>query len=96
VFKPQGANADFVSVKGKDVALRTYERGVEAETLACGTGAVAAALWASVHKGLRPPVRVKTAGDDLLRVDFTRDEERFTGVSLEGPVTTVYEGEVDL
>lgn len=75
-FAPAGANVDFVArgsaadgPGGGRVAMRTYERGVEAETLACGSGAIASALWAA-GEGVGSPVEVLTAGGDVLVVSF--------------------------
>jgi diaminopimelate epimerase len=88
LFAPAGANADFVQVTGPDsLAIRTYERGVEAETQACGTGIVAAALVAE-HLGLvRAPVAVRTAGGDTLEVALVP-------LSLTGPAEHVFRGHV--
>ncbi len=65
LFAPAGTNADFIQITGPDsLSIRTYERGVEAETLACGTGIVAAALVAEKLELVQAPVKVKTAGGD--------------------------------
>jgi diaminopimelate epimerase len=90
-FEPEGANVDFVARLGPArVAMRTYERGVEAETLACGSGAMATALWAAAE-GERSPVTVVTAGGDELRVRF-RDDDGGWDVSLEGPTEIAFSG----
>ena len=90
-FGPEGANVDFVArlVDGR-VAMRTWERGVEGETLACGSGAMATALWA-VLEGASPPVTVRTAGGEDLIVNFSRGQ---TGrdATLIGPAVSVYTG----
>ncbi|MFH1139544.1 MAG: diaminopimelate epimerase [Pseudomonadota bacterium] len=90
-FKPAGANVDFVKVLGPDqVAVRTYERGVEGETLACGTGAAAAVLL-SAKKGLvKSPAKVLTRGGEDLTIHFTLTADGFGDVFLEGPVRVVY------
>src|SRR3972149_6886585 len=62
VFAPRGTNVNFVRVKDGTVWIRTYERGVEGETLACGTGAVAAGILSAVHGTVRPPAPVRTRG----------------------------------
>ena len=91
-FGRAGTNADFFSVANGILHIRTYERGVEDETLACGTGAVAAALCS----GLRSPVRVRARGGDL-SVSFARGKDGgFTDVWLTGPVERVFTGEVSL
>lgn len=90
-FEPKGTNVNFIQpLSHRAVRIRTYERGVEGETLACGTGAVASALVA-YRKGLvrEKPVEVHTKGGELLRVDFKDSlEETF----LEGGVCKVFEG----
>jgi len=92
-FQPEGTNVDFVEVEGNLIKVRTYERGVEAETLSCGTGVTAAAIVASLVQGLSSPVKVKTKGGNL-RIYFQRkDEHNFTQVFLEGEARLVYEGE---
>ncbi|MCX7990114.1 MAG: diaminopimelate epimerase [Aquificaceae bacterium] len=90
-FQPWGTNVNFVqAVSSRSVKVRTYERGVEAETLACGTGATASALVA-YGKGLvrEKPVEVLTAGGELLRIYF---DEKMEEVFLEGGVCKVFEG----
>jgi len=91
-FEPAGANVDFIArlAPGR-LAMRTYERGVEAETLACGSGAMASALWAAAE-GERSPVTVLTAGGDELVVGF-RDDGRGYEVTLAGPAETAFAGE---
>ena len=96
-FAPRGANANFVAFRsdgGLDV--RTYERGVEGETLACGTGSTASALVAAALKGLRSPVRVRTRGGETLKIYFSKDGRRFHDVYLEGNVKKSFEGTVEL
>jgi diaminopimelate epimerase len=90
---PEGANVNFVQVvDGGRIKVRTYERGVEAETLACGTGATASAI-AACRKGLvTAPVEVETAGGDVLRVHGAGGSGR---LELEGPAIVVYDGVFD-
>lgn len=93
-FAPEGANVDFVQAAGPGrVFMRTYERGVENETLACGTGAVASALSASRFLGIDPPVEIITHSGETLTVDFKYDDT-YSAVYLEGRVTPVYRGEI--
>lgn len=93
-FAPAGTNVNFAAAPvGNRIVLRTYERGVEDETLACGTGAVAAALVAAVRHGLASPVQVDTRGGRL-GVYFTRRGEQFTEVFLEGDARMVADGEI--
>ncbi len=90
-FKPYGTNATFVKVtSGKSVRIRTYERGVESETLACGTGAASAAI-VSYKKGLvkDKPIDVVTKGGDVLKIDF---DDELREVFLEGSVCKVFDG----
>ena len=91
-FQPRGTNADFVQVTGPDeIRLRTYERGVEAETLACGTGAIAAAVVSHVRRDVNRPVSVRVNGG-LLIVSFDVDEAQARDVRLCGDAVTIYEG----
>ncbi len=91
-FAPRGTNVDFVQVVSPHVLrMRTYERGVEDETLACGTGAVAAALIACAQHGCRSPVTVQVPGGELT-VAFNQD---CTQLSLAGTVDPVFEGWLD-
>lgn len=91
-FEPAGANVDFVARLGAGRwAMRTYERGVEAETLACGSGAIATAL-AGAAEGDATPARIVTAGGDELTVSF-RAAEGGWDVRLAGPAEVAFEGE---
>ncbi len=91
LFSPKGANVNFVEVHLGKVLVRTYERGVEGETLACGTGAVASALVAAKVFGLKSPVEIEVSTGERLKVYFGED---FREVYLEGPTTWVYDGVV--
>ena len=93
-FQPFGTNVNFVEVKNKkEIAARTYERGVENETLACGTGSTASAV-VSVLKGyVEPPVTVLTKSGENLRIDILRKGSEITKVFLEGRAQFVYKGE---
>lgn len=93
-YGSSGSNVNFVSVEGKNrLAIRTYERGVEAETLACGTGAVAAALAAfKVQKVNKSPVTIEALGG-VLEVSFKSEGEGFTQIVLRGPAQPVYKGQ---
>lgn len=94
-FQPRGTNANFVRQLGpQNLALRTYERGVEAETLACGTGVVASALTLAALTDVKSPVHVLVKGGDTLAVSFQRKGKRFTHVVLTGPADFVFEGTV--
>lgn len=92
-FAPSGTNVDFVTVTGPcALSVRTYERGVEQETLACGTGIVAAALVAARRGLVTPPVAVRSAGGETLQVDFRRDGDAVSDVRLTGPAVYVCRG----
>ena len=93
-FKPAGTNANFIEpVEKKYVKIRTYERGVEDETLACGTGSVAGAIISSLLYGFEPPVRMLTAGGDELIISFSRSGGTVKDVYLEGAVHPVFIGQ---
>ncbi|GAB4363069.1 MAG: diaminopimelate epimerase [Deltaproteobacteria bacterium] len=83
-FSPRGTNVDFAVVRDGEVWLRTYERGVEGETLACGTGAVACAILAAARGAAKPPVTVHTRGGDRLTIHFDPARKGFGEVYLEG------------
>ena len=97
-FRPSGTNVDFVSVEGEGrLKIRTYERGVEDETWACGTGAVASAI---IYALLRGPegenvISVVPLSSEVLTVRFFRRGSRFSGVSLEGPAAVTFTGIFD-
>lgn len=95
-FSSRGTNVDFIKVMDKNsLKIRTYERGVEQETLACGTGSVAAAIVAySLGKVVEQPVEVHTQGKEILKVYFDKLSSRVSNVYLEGNVKFVYEGEI--
>lgn len=94
LFAPAGTNVNFIRRSGTaEVSVRTYERGVEDETLACGTGAVASALMGAFWWGLVPPVEVRTRGGEVLTVHFSRRGERFEEVFLEGDTFWVYDAQ---
>jgi len=96
-FEPAGTNVDFVEIIGPGrIHVRTYERGVEGETLACGTGAVASAIISSRFKGVgEPPIQVEMPGG-ILTVDFKSEGNSFEDVWLKGKVEFVYEGKIAL
>lgn len=96
-FMPRGTNVNFAQVKGPGhIRVRTYERGVEGETLACGTGVTASALITSLVHGFPSPIRVQVQGGDELRIAFRRDGDTFADVDLNGPATFVFEGRIDV
>jgi diaminopimelate epimerase len=96
-FGPRGTNVNFVQVLGPNhIRVRTFERGVEGETLACGTGVSAASLIsARVHK-FTSPVKVQVQGGDALEVSFRDTGADFTDVRLAGPADFVFEGRIEI
>lgn len=96
-FAPEGTNVDFVTFRTPNrMAMRTYERGVEAESGACGTGAVACAVVAVETAGFTLPAKVKTPSGYDLKVDGDWRHHKCTGLTLTGPVKFVFTGEIDL
>lgn len=94
-FAPKGTNVNFISMLGKNkIAIRTYERGVEEETLACGTGSVACALVAALKRGLTSPVTVLTQSRIELAVHFRKVDKGFEDVYLEGDARLIYKGQL--
>ncbi|MBM9537695.1 diaminopimelate epimerase [Desulfobulbus alkaliphilus] len=96
LFAPAGTNVNFVARSQEGFHLRTYERGVEAETMACGTGAVACALVAAARGLAQSPVTVCTSGGTPLTVRFIGggDQKPIEQVLLQGPAHLVYRGEI--
>lgn len=97
-FKPKGTNANFAKVIAPgSISIRTYERGVEGETLACGTGMVACALIHHELTGAPSPVSVLVKGGDTLKVGFDEPKKsEYTNVTLFGPADFVFQGTVQL
>jgi diaminopimelate epimerase len=96
-FAPKGANANFIQIiTPQTIAIRTYERGVEDETLACGTGVVAAALILHEKHGAPSPVSVRVRGGDTLVVSFSNAAGVYRDVSLTGPADFVFEGQIGI
>jgi diaminopimelate epimerase len=97
MFAPAGANANFFEKRGaREIAVRTYERGVERETLACGTGVVASALVFAATQNINGPITVLVRGGNTLSVDFRRAGNHFREVTLTGPAEFVFEGTIEI
>ncbi len=93
IYAPAGTNVNFVSMGESGVmTIRTYERGVEDETLACGTGSVAGAVIMALKTKAPSPVQVLTKGGATLKIHFEQNGERFGNVYLEGDARAVYSG----
>ena len=94
-FEPKGTNVNFVRQTGPNaIAIRTYERGVEDETLACGTGMVACALIFHEIAGATSPVQVKVRGGDTLEIAWKKDGATWKNVTLTGPADFTFDGEL--
>jgi diaminopimelate epimerase len=97
MFSPKGANVNFLEKRGANkIAIRTYERGVENETLACGTGVVASALIFAATQTAKAPIGVLVRGGNELSVGFTKSGDQFRNVTLTGPAEFVFEGTIEL
>ena len=95
LFQPAGTNVNFISVLDPHrIRIRTYERGVEDETLACGTGSIASALIASLVGKVESPVTLIPQSGLHLMVHFQSDGKSFTNVYLQGDARSVYEGKI--
>jgi diaminopimelate epimerase len=95
MFSPKGTNVNFIERRGPNkIAIRTYERGVENETLACGTGVVASALIFAAIEQANSPISVIARGGDELQVGFEKNNNQFRNVTLTGPADFVFEGTI--
>lgn len=95
-FSPGGTNVNFVKVEDEKVYIRTYERGVEDETLACGTGSVAAAIVSYIKSGLKPPVQIIPKSREVLTVNFVVENKKVSNLSLTGPAKIIYTGQIPI
>ena len=94
-FNKEGINVNLVEMlDAQTLKCRTYERGVENETLSCGTGVTAVALSANFKYDLKPPITILTKGGKL-KVNFDNSEKNFSNITLEGPVKAVFKGEIN-
>ncbi|MEM7013598.1 MAG: diaminopimelate epimerase [Verrucomicrobiota bacterium] len=96
-FQPAGTNANLMqAIAADEITLRTYERGVEDETLACGTGMVANAIVHHELTGATSPIKVNVRGGDQLIVEFEKTDEGYRNVFLTGPADFTFQGSIDL
>ncbi|MHB8335890.1 MAG: diaminopimelate epimerase [Ignavibacteriaceae bacterium] len=95
-FSPGGTNVNFIKIVDSKIYIRTYERGVEDETLACGTGATAAAIIAHEIDKLEAPITLITRGFDELTVDFNVENQKIKNLSLIGPAKIIFSGEIEI
>lgn len=93
-FEPEGINVNFVEFTGSDLKIRTYEKGVEDETLSCGTGSAAAAIVAHKMFSYNPPIVLYPKSGDKFIVDFNVNGNKIADVSLTGPAQIIYKGEL--
>lgn len=96
-FQPEGANVNFAQIiSGSEIRIRTYERGVERETLACGTGIISSAIASCFLNGLKPPINVLVQSGERLIVDFKSNDIEVEALSLEGSARMIGEGEIEV
>jgi diaminopimelate epimerase len=96
IYKEKGTNVNFAEVmKDSSLFVRTYERGVEDETLSCGTGVTASAIAWSIMNPTINKVKINTLGGELT-VTFSRRGDKFADIWLEGPAVFVYKGTIDI
>lgn len=94
-FAPSGTNANFIHIHSQElIEIRTYERGVENETLACGTGSIASAIVSATIGKVKSPVSVKTASGIVLKIHFDLDKDTAKNVYLEGDARVIFAGEL--
>jgi diaminopimelate epimerase len=94
-FAPAGTNVNFVSMQNDgSIAIRTYERGVEDETLACGTGSIAGAVVMACKEKIGSPVKMLTKSGEILNIFFNKNNDRFTDIYLEGDARVIYSGKL--
>lgn len=95
-YQPKGVNVSFISIEGvNSIKIRTYERGVEDETLACGTGSIASAVISAMKHNWKGPVNVNVRSGETLQVSFSRIENDFSNVKLKGSAVITFTGEYD-
>lgn len=93
-FLPNGVNVNFIKVDDDVIKIRTYERGVENETLSCGTGTVASAVVINKVKKINPPLKFIAKSGDTLIVDFAVESGEYKNISLTGPAKIIFKGEI--
>lgn len=97
-YAPNGTNANFVGIlEPNHLSVRTYERGVEGETLACGTGITACALIHNLLTAATSPIKIDVRGGETLSIGFEPGpDQTFTKVTLSGPADFVFDGEITI
>lgn len=94
-FEPDGVNVNFVKWDDGLLNIRTYERGVENETLACGSGSICSAIYISITKNVKPPIVIKTRSQKFLYVSFEIKNEKFDNIQIIGPAEKIFEGVIE-
>ncbi len=96
VFSPDGINVNFVKIlSSSKICMRTFERGVESETMACGTGAAAAALAAYRIFGMKEPVQVFFVNNEALKFQIVECDSKISNISMIGPASPVFSGTIN-
>ncbi len=95
-FAPEGTNVNFITKVEGAIRIRSYERGVEDETLSCGTGAVAAAIITYFNERIEPPIKLIAKSGDVLVVDFKINNNKMQDLSLIGPAEIIFKGELSI
>lgn len=91
-FAPDGTNVNFIKISDNKIYIRTYERGVEEETLACGTGSTAAAYVSYLNDTMELPISLITRSNEILVVDFIYKDNQAENISLAGPAKIIFNG----
>lgn len=96
-FQPYGVNVNFVLRKEENtLSIRTYEKGVEGETLACGSGSISSAIVYSLINNLNPPIFIETRSKRVFEIDFKKTNNVFNNISLVGEASIIFEGKINL
>jgi diaminopimelate epimerase len=96
-FLPDGVNVNFIKqVEENTIRVRTYERGVEAETLACGSGSIASSIIFYLTQKINPPIKVITTSKKIFQIDFAERNGLFLGASIKGHAQKIFEGLIEL
>lgn len=95
-FSPNGVNVNFINIREEFIEIRTFERGVEDETFACGTGSVAAAIIANRVYGIETPIKLKTKSGRHLSVNFEFTGFSYDNLLLKGPAEFIFEGKIEI
>ncbi|MGB9663347.1 MAG: diaminopimelate epimerase [Ignavibacteria bacterium] len=96
-FQPGGVNVNFIKqVEENRIRVRTYERGVEAETLACGSGSIASSIITYLIKNIKTPINIITTSKKIFEVDFEEKEGLFSNISIKGHAEKIFEGVIEI